>query len=153
MKILFFIVMFSGFSAHSETSGFFPANDKAVVVLENGGTTDADFFWQILAVQPQVRGPLQTKKLISTSRDFVVICNRDESGGRVFTNCTLNFYQLPGGNIAISVEDSLVVAHFREDFGKFFRLPANDVRSPDGTLTICRACGSSSGPFSITWKQ
>ncbi len=72
--IFTFAVIFFGFVdlTQAETTGLFPSQKKGIVLIQNGESADADFFWNIFSVESVVSGSRQTKSFESVSGDFKV---------------------------------------------------------------------------------
>lgn len=156
--ILTFAVSVIGFLgiANAETVGIFPSQAKGVVLIQNGNSADADFFWNIFSVEPVVSGSKQTKSFKSVHGGFKAVCNRAETMPTPVTNCTLNFVNVEvGGVVTIAKDEGSISGIFTEEVAKAFSLPQELVKSPDGLMTFCSVCGIDGAglPFSIAWQK
>lgn len=142
--------------AQAETVGFFPSQKKGTVLIENGTSADADFFWDIFAVEPVLSESKQTKSFESIHGDFKAVCNRAETTPTPVTSCTIHFASVAlGGVITIDKDNDRISGIFSEEIAKAFSLPQELATSPDSLMTFCSVCGMDGAglPFSIIWQK
>ncbi len=153
--ILFVSILLPAIS-HADSSINFLSPTKAQIFLNNGASADANFFWNILSVEPIARGNKQTKSYLAARGDFKALCHRVSGSSGAVTTCTLLLTETGAGSVVkASQAENKVTGLFPYELSEAFRMFTQIVKSPDQTLTVCSVCGVSGAglPFSISWNK
>lgn len=160
MKILI-AILFSFFSSgdlFAATVGFYPSGKKGIILIENSGTPDADFFWSEFAVEATISGLDELKSFETQNGDFKAKCKRAHVVRGPVTSCTITLEgKIPGGVVSAKKDEKTISGLYPEYLRDAFRLTDDRpfISSPDGKLKICSVCGVGGGgiPYSVVWSE
>lgn len=156
MLIYLFFVCSNVFGA---SQGVFSSEGtKGIVILNNQGSNDATFMWELLSSPVIESGAVLKKKLVVSSGQFEILCSQAKTSPSN-VSCTLTFVKLPGSVFEVVVDKSngLISASLTDSIAEEVKSQLSQKSgffvSPDNKLSICPDCGNMNSEVQFNWLR